>query len=414
MKKKIFVRGPFLSQSGYGEQARFAIRALRSKSELFDIYLQPIPWGETGWIWEDNEFRRWLDSRVALTGQLAQANQLQVDMSLQVTIPNEFQKIAPINFGYTAGIESTNVSPGWLVKANEMQGLVVISEHAKKGFTDTVATAQNQETGEETPYTIREDLEITPVSYAVRDIKSEPIPNFKLKHNFNFLIVSQMGPRKNMENSIQWWVEEFIDQKVGLVVKTNFKGSSHIDRDYTVQYLKRLLERYPDRKCTVQLLHGDLSEGQMWSLYRNKKIKALVNIAHGEGFGLPMFEAAQCGLPIVTIGWGGQLDYLQHNGKNYFTEVDYELARIQPHAVWKGVLEEESAWAYADQGSYKMSLRRTKNNWKKLKEQANELQEILVKEFTEEKQYAAFCDAIYSPSEEESEWIEELSKIEVL
>ena len=42
MKKKIFVRGPVLSQSGYGEQSRFALRALRSQQDLFDIYIQPI------------------------------------------------------------------------------------------------------------------------------------------------------------------------------------------------------------------------------------------------------------------------------------------------------------------------------------------------------------------------------------
>ena len=42
MKKKIFVRGPVLSQSGYGEQSRFALRALRYREDLFDIYIQPI------------------------------------------------------------------------------------------------------------------------------------------------------------------------------------------------------------------------------------------------------------------------------------------------------------------------------------------------------------------------------------
>ena len=44
MKKKIFVRGPVLSQSGYGEQSRFALRALRSREDLFDVYIQPINW----------------------------------------------------------------------------------------------------------------------------------------------------------------------------------------------------------------------------------------------------------------------------------------------------------------------------------------------------------------------------------
>ena len=48
MKKKIFVRGPVLSQSGYGEQSRFALRALKSREDLFEIFIQPLPWGQTG------------------------------------------------------------------------------------------------------------------------------------------------------------------------------------------------------------------------------------------------------------------------------------------------------------------------------------------------------------------------------
>ena len=57
VKKKIFVRGPVLSQSGYGEQSRFALRALRSREDLFEIFVAPTKWGSTGWIWEDSEFR---------------------------------------------------------------------------------------------------------------------------------------------------------------------------------------------------------------------------------------------------------------------------------------------------------------------------------------------------------------------
>jgi len=64
MKKKIFVRGPVLSQSGYGEQSRFALRALRTREDLFDIYLQPTSWGKTGWVWKEDEFREWMDARI--------------------------------------------------------------------------------------------------------------------------------------------------------------------------------------------------------------------------------------------------------------------------------------------------------------------------------------------------------------
>ena len=54
MKNKILLKGPVLSQSGYGEQARFALRALRSREDVFDIYIVPIAWGKTGWINYDN------------------------------------------------------------------------------------------------------------------------------------------------------------------------------------------------------------------------------------------------------------------------------------------------------------------------------------------------------------------------
>ena len=36
------------------------------------------------------------------------------EASLQVTIPNEWDRIAPINIGYTAGIETNKVSPAWI------------------------------------------------------------------------------------------------------------------------------------------------------------------------------------------------------------------------------------------------------------------------------------------------------------
>ena len=42
MKQKVLVKGPVLTQSGYGEQARFALRALRSKDDIFDVYIIPL------------------------------------------------------------------------------------------------------------------------------------------------------------------------------------------------------------------------------------------------------------------------------------------------------------------------------------------------------------------------------------
>ena len=401
--KKIFVRGPVLSATGYGEQSRFALRALRSRPDLFDVYIQPTPWGESGWIWQDNELRQWMDERIKTTQMLLSEKVLAPDISLQITIPNEFEKMCPINIGYTAGIETTKVSPQWLQKGNEMDKILVVSNHAKDTYVNTkVPLSDEQEYKLETPVDVVWECTLD-------SEESEPIPGFNPRHDFNFLVVSQFGPRKNFVNTIAWFVEKFQNEEVGLILKTHNKGASIIDLGNVENSLTAIPESFPDRKCSVSLLHGDLSEAQMKALYEHDKVKCLVNIAHGEGFGLPLFEAARAGLPVATIPWSGQLDFLQWDGKNLFNAIDCTLKLVSANAVWDGVVQRDSQWAYADKDAYQACLKKIVDNYDDSLLIASELQGKVLQHFNAERLYRLFCDSVLGKSLETPKPLEAIS-----
>jgi glycosyltransferase involved in cell wall biosynthesis len=355
MKKKILLKGPLLTRSGYGEQARFALRSLRSREDLFEIFIQPLKWGQTSWINEDTPERNWIDQTIEKTiGYIQQGGKF--DISLQVTIPNEFEKLAPVNIGYTAGIETTKVAHQWIQKANIMDRIIVVSEHSKNVFTNSQYEAHNQQTGDKV--LLKTQVPIESVGYPIKTFDSVPNLSLKLPTSFNFLTVAQFGPRKNLTNTIKWFVEEFRNEDVGLVVKSNIAKNCLMDRERLKADLTKLLKKQGDRTCKVYLLHGDMTDEEMHSLYQDSQIHAFLSLPHGEGFGLPLFEAAYSELPVVTVGWSGQLDFLvDERGQEHFYNVAFDLHPVQKEVIWDGVVVKDSMWAYARENSAKQQMR---------------------------------------------------------
>ena len=397
MRKKVLLKGPVLSRSGYGEQARFALRALRSREDQFDIYLLNISWGTTGIITEDTEEKTWIDFLVQKTRSHV-SNGGSFDLSLQVTIPQEFENIAPHNVGYTAGAETNAVALKWIQMSNQMSKIITTSEHTRASLVNSTYTGTDKESGEVTQ-TVELTTPIESVNYPVKNIEPEEL-DIDFETNFNFLVVAQWCPRKNLENTIAWFVEEFRDNHtVGLVVKTNQTKNSTMDKAYTTAKLQGFLNGLGDRKCKVYLIHGDLTEGQMTTLYNHKKIKALTTLAHGEGYGLPVFEAAYNGLPVIATDWSGYLDFLSvptKKGKlnKKFTPVKYALHKIQPEAVYPGVLIPESGWAFADKNSYRKALNEFVTDYAKKKRMATALKKHVVENWSEDKMYDKFVNSL--------------------
>ena len=424
MKKKILIKAPILTRSGYGEQSRFALRSLRTREDLFDIYIQPLTWGETSWINDATEERAWIDKTIEKTiNHIQQGGQF--DVSLQVSIPNEWQQLAPINIGYTAGIETTKVAHQWIEVGNQMDKIIVVSNHSRDIYKNTVYDAANESTGER--FEVRLQKEVEAVNYPVKIYDNLSPIDLSLDYDFNFVCIAQMGPRKNLMNTIKWFVEEFHDDEVGLIVKTNMAKNCLMDRELLMAQLKAPLNNeYPDRKCKIYLLHGDLTDEEIHALHAHPKVKASVSFTHGEGFGLPMFEAAYMGIPVVAPGWSGQCDFLYDNDKKEkFYSVSFDIGPIPEQVLWEGVLIKESGWCYPREQSAKEQMRQCYNDILRLEKDPKDIEdniaalagqhaEYLKDAFSEARMYSKFISAMgVEDNFDVQDWIDSLDIEEI-
>jgi len=361
---KILVTGPALTRSGYGVHTRLVLESLKQREEMFDIYVNPLRWGATGWLLDEDPFLGWIHKRVAKFQQLSEENQ-KFDIHIHVGIPNEFERKAPYAVCVTAGIEATKVSPSWIEKSYSIDKLIVPSNFAKWAFENTFYEGQKSDTKE--PMRVGCGAPVEVVSYPVREYHGNSI-DLELKDDFNFLCVAQWGIRKNLENTIKWFLQEFKDDEVGLVIKSNIAKNSTPDREECLERLNAVFDEFKSSKCSLYLLHGEMSDEEVDAIYKHPKIKAMVSTTHGEGFGLPLFEAAYNGLPVVAPGWSGHMDFLyapvkdkktkKVKNKPLFAKVDYSLKHVQKDAVWKDILVKDAMWCYPSERDFKQKIRK--------------------------------------------------------
>jgi glycosyltransferase involved in cell wall biosynthesis len=147
---------------------------------------------------------------------------------------------------------------------------------------------------------------------------------------FVFYTIAHWDERKAVSATIEAYLKAFNrTDPVVLVVKTSpVDWRRWLDRlprvgeeGSTAHSLARLLAAH-ENPAEVRLLAGELSAADLASLH--KRGDCFVSLARSEGFGLGVFDAVTYGNPIVTTGYGGQLEYL--GGWPYL--VDYRLVPV--------------------------------------------------------------------------------------
>jgi glycosyltransferase involved in cell wall biosynthesis len=353
--KKVILRGPSLTQSGYGVHCRQIASWLLSKTD-WDVKFQALPWGDTPWILnaaaQNGLIEKIMKNTVDVSG-----NKDKYDMSFQLQLPNEWDhSLAKYNVGITAGVETDVCNPQWIEACNKMDMIIVPSNHTANCF---------KKTGDITkPLVVVPEAFCDEIGMQVEKSTIESLPEFST--NFNFLIFGQitgdnpLNDRKNIFYTIKWICEAFSeDPDVGIVVKTNIGRNTNIDKKRTKEMLRSVVKecrKGPFPK--IHLLHGDISEKEIAALYKHTQVKALVTLTRGEGYGLPILEAAASGLPVIATGWSGHTDFLQQ-GK--YINISYALKSIHSSRIDNKIFMQNSKWAEANEDDFKKKIIKFKN-----------------------------------------------------
>jgi glycosyltransferase involved in cell wall biosynthesis len=332
-------------------------------------------------------------SRINKTNQVNRHPDVYVD----IRIPNEFQTYGKINIGITAGIETTAVSQAWIDGCNKMDLIIVPSEHAKKGFIDTVyeklqntPDGKQQKVGEfrlEKPMEVLFEGANENLYKSIDDVSLNLVDD--IKEDFCFLHVGQWTQggygedRKDIAKMIKIFYESFANKKEqpALLLKTNGATYSILDREECLRKINEIKSRFPKdwNLPNVYLLHGSLSEEEMNKLYNHPKVKSFISLTHGEGFGRPLLEATMTGLPVIASAWSGHVDFLSQNDSML---LGGELVQVPQSMVWKDIIIPESQWFNVNEQQAYKAMNYCFTNYDEVKEKALNLMKINRDKFT--------------------------------
>ena len=402
-KKRILVIGPVCNVSGYSEHARMFADAFL-EDDRFDTYILATQWANatTSTKYEQKYLENIKKTQTYLkyiqsTGQSMKSS---FDCCYQVRPPNEFENVTNYDIGVTAALETVSAPPEWVSKCNMMKKILVVSEHAKKNLEKTTDQLNNSK--------ITTPIEVIPFYNKMKEERQRFEGYDEITTTTNFLCVSQFAPRKNLSEMIRNFVEEFKDDPdVGLIVKAHIHNNSTMDRFQTSEVLSKfVLRETKNKKCKVYLLHGNLSDEQMHSLYDKETINGYITATHGEGFGIPIFNAVCSDIPVIATAWSGHMDFLcapvtnevskRVKNKNLFLKVPYLIDVVKKEHLMPGLITEGAKWAYPNMQTFRKNLRTLANSRGYHSKEAALLGEHIRNTFTKEAVY----EKILSSSDE--------------
>jgi len=342
----------------------------------YDVRILSQRWGNTRQGYLDDHKRDDLSSLIIpqLTSE--------PDIWIQITVPNEFQRLGKYNIGVTAGIETTLAAPQWIIGCNVMDLVITSSKHSKLVFEESKYDMVDSIKGTTEKIELRKPIEILFEGADTNKYVPLALPTkFNLKEipeNFCFLNVGHWLPgalghdRKNIGLLIRLFFETYKNKPnpPALILKTSMVTSSILDRNKILSNIEKIKNDVKGTLPNIYLLHGDLTDEEMNELYNNSKVKAMISLTKGEGFGRPLLEFSLVNKPIIASAWSGQIDFLD---RELSILVGGELKPLHKSSVQEEVLVEDSSWFFPYDNHAMAAMKEVQKNYDKYRVNAKKL-----------------------------------------
>jgi len=380
MKPQFVISCPIDTYSGYGTLARDLVRAI-VKLDKYDVKILPQRWGNTAWGFiDDHKEWHFLKSYILENPQLTK----QPEIWMQITIPNEFQPIGKYNIGATAGIETTAPHHAWIEGCNRMNLVFTSSEFCKKVFEDSKYQIQSKQGQLQGVVELKTPIESVFCGVNTDIYKAlDKLPQNDLFDNINsipesfaYLFVGhwmqgEFGEdRKNVGMLVKAFYETFKNKakKPALILKTSSGNNSYLDRDEILKKIEIIKSSVNSNNLpNIYLLHGNFADSEMNELYNHSKVKAMVSLTKGEGFGLPLLEFSQVKKPIMTTNWSSHIEFLH---PEHTVLMGGQLTPLHP-SVLNDWFIKEAQWFSVNPAEVGHYFKDIFENYKIYKEKAN-------------------------------------------
>ena len=293
---KVRFCSPVRSHIGYGELGRIVVHQLVEAG--VDVSVAPIRMGESN-----------LD--FGALGAQTQARMVaaeRVDVNIVSMVPTMFARFrdpAAKNIGHTM-FETDRLPQDWVVECNRMDAIWVPSEWGRAAFAASGVTVP---------------IHVVGVHADAREPAIEPAADGM----FRLLSMFDWQPRKNPVGLLRAYCAAFHRRKdTVLVLKAGFVSG-------TAQEAEKQLRGAVAAICNnigaaadmprIELSTALLSSEGIQRLHAGTH--AYLGLSHGEGWGLPAWDSALLGRPVLHTGWSAPPEFLPENSR-----IAYRMAPV--------------------------------------------------------------------------------------